>query len=96
MILEGIAAASALLAGRYLIPSKRARRLGEVAFRRVSGSYRDPALYEVTVTSPGEKERYYKVRNVKEIPEPDKALVIESFEERHRWMDSFLTGKDCR
>lgn len=96
MILEGMIVISAVLLGRYLIPSKKARRLGEVSFQRLNGTYRDPALYEVTCKNPDEEDKYFKVRNIKEIPEPYRTMVVKGFTPRHTWMTNFLTEKDSK
>lgn len=94
MIVEGLTLFTAVLAGRYLLPSKKARRMAEVTFQRLQGTYRDPAYYEVTVNYPGQEERYYKVRNVADIPDRDRAAVKDAFQARHQWLHNFLTGKD--
>lgn len=95
MIIEtAIIASCALLIGRYVLPTKRKPKFIDITFQRLDGTYRDPSLYEVTVTRPDKTEKYYKVRNVKEIPEPDRSIVVNGFMSRHRWMDNFLNGKD--
>ena len=96
MIIEALITTGALLIGRYLIPSKKKRTMVDVAFQRINGTYRDPALYEVVVTYPGKPEKYYKVRNVNEIQEADRTTVVKGFMTKHVWMDNFLNGKDSK
>ena len=99
MIIETISIVCAGLVGRYLLPSKKSRRLGRrlgrVAAETIGGTYRDPALYHVTLSYPGEPDKHYNVKNLFEIPMPDREAVKKAFKPKHDWFNRFLTGKDA-
>lgn len=100
MIIESLEIITAFIAGRYLLPSKKARKMMEATFQRLTGTYRDPAIYKLTWTSQvqpiGYKDQHFKVKNIAEIPEPYRTYIKNTLEPRHRWLDNFLTGKDSK
>lgn len=89
-----IIAICALIIGRYIFPKNKTPKFIDMGFKRLNGTYRDPSLYEITITRPDKSTKFYKVRNVKEIPEPDRTSVVNGFTPNHRWLDNFLNGKD--
>jgi hypothetical protein len=75
-------------------PFKSLTKKGSVAFEKVTGTYRDPAYYNVTCKCDG-KTVGYRVRNIAEIPEPDRTTVKNAFMRDHMWLDRFLHDKDA-
>lgn len=73
--------------------TKKARRYMDIGVKKINGTYRVPAYYEVEVTPEGESSQKFRVRTINEIPEPYRAIAKRSVKSQDDWIRRFLDEK---